>query len=64
MKRKISKIEVISNTSGDWLIVKVNDEEWHSGHDIPPYVFLQLFEEIGVQTGEKWISDEDMEEIC
>ena len=57
-------IEHISNESGDWVVLKLNGEEFYSGHSIPDFVWMDLITKIApnILTDAKEISDEEMEE--
>lgn len=57
-------IEHIVNESGDWVVLRVNGEEFYSGHSIPDFVWLTLLTstDTGVKTTSKEISDRAMEE--
>ena len=55
-------IEYITNEGGDWVVLKVDNKEYYSGHSIPDFEWLSLlktFNNVSVWTSE--ISDEDME---
>lgn len=56
-----NKVEIFTNESGDWTIVKLNGEVFEEGHSIPTHRWLALIKEIGNEVSEKEISDEDME---
>ena len=56
-----SNIKIITNESGDWEVLKVDEEEKYSGHSIPNFVWLELLNDLGHKTSIKEISDEDME---
>ena len=57
------KIELITNNSGDWIILKLNDEFFAEGHSIHDSEWLDLIEEINPDTEIKQteITDEEME---
>ena len=57
------KIELITNESGDWIILKLNDEFFAEGHSIHNSEWLDLIKEINPNTEikQKEISDEEME---
>ena len=58
-----NKIELITNESGDWIILKLNDEFFAEGHSIYDSEWLDLIKEINPDTKIKQteISDEEME---
>ena len=58
-----NKIELITNESGDWVILKLNDEFFAEGHSIYDSEWLDLITEINPNTEikQKEISDEEME---
>ena len=58
-----NKIELITNESGDWSILKLNDEFFAEGHSIHDSEWLDLIKEINPNTEikQKEISDEEME---
>lgn len=57
------KIELITNESGDWIILKLNDEFFAEGHSIYESEWLDLIKEINpnIEIKQKEISDEKME---
>lgn len=57
------KIELITNESGDWSILKLNDEFFAEGHSIHESKWLDLIKEINPNTEikQKEISDGEME---
>lgn len=57
-------IEHIVNESGDWVVLKLDGEEFYSGHSIPDFVWMDLITKIApnILTDEWEISDKDMEE--
>lgn len=57
-----NKVEVFTNESGDWIVLKVNGEVFEEGHSIPVHRWLDLIKQFGNETNEQEISDEDMEE--
>ena len=54
-------IEIITNESGDYEIIKADGDIVWSGHSIPHYVFLGLLRSAGINTKTVEISDEEME---
>ena len=57
------KIELITNESGDWIILKLNDEYFAEGRSIYKSEWVNLIKEINPNTEikQKEISDEEME---
>ncbi len=55
------KVEIISNASGDWTVVKLNDRVFTSGHGISKWDMIDLLETMGHEVTDKEISDEEME---
>lgn len=58
-------IEHISNESGDWVVLKVDGEEYYSGHSIPDFIWMTLLHTVSgktISSSSKEISDEEMEE--
>jgi hypothetical protein len=57
------KIELITNESGDWIILKLNDEFFAEGHSIYESEWLDLIKEINpdIQIKQIEITDEQME---
>jgi hypothetical protein len=55
------KVEIISNASGDWTVVKLNDRVFTSGHSISKWDMIDLLETMGHEVTDKEISDEEME---
>ena len=58
----MSKVELITNESGDWSVLKKDDKIVFQDHSIPDYIWLALIASFNVETFENTISDEDMEE--
>ena len=58
-------IELISNESGDWSILRMNlgEDIDYAGHGIPNSVWVKLLEKLGYKVQVKEISDEEMEEL-
>lgn len=54
-------IEVITNESGDWVVLKVDGKPYYEGHDIPTEIWLDLLEKKGCNSMSKEITDEEME---
>ena len=59
----MKEVELITNESGDWVVLRVNGDVYADGHSISDDTWLDLLEEIGegVITNKKEVSDEDME---
>ena len=55
------KVEIISNASGDWTVVKLNDRVFSSGHSISKWDMIDLLETMGHEVTDIEISDEEME---
>ena len=57
-------IEHIVNEGGDWVVLRVDGQEYYSGHSVPDFVWMDLITKISpsLLTDCKEISDEDMEE--
>lgn len=45
---KVEIIRVLPNE--DWVIVNVNGEQIHAGHEIPDFVWMELLGRLGVKT--------------
>lgn len=57
------KIEYITCPNGDWVVLKVQDKEYYSGHSVPDFVWLTLLnEQSGTKMFSNEVSDKDMEE--
>lgn len=56
-----NKVKLITNESGDWVVLKVNGKVYEEGHSIPAHIWLQLIEKMGNQILTEEISDEEME---
>lgn len=57
------KIEYITCPNGDWVVLKVRDKEYYSGHSVPDFVWLTLLsEQPGTKMFSKEVSDKDMGE--
>lgn len=58
-----NKIELITNESGDWIILKLNDEFFTEGRSISKSEWLNLIREINpnIQIKQIQITDEQME---
>lgn len=56
----MKKVEIITNNSGDYEVLKADDSIIWSGHSIPHYVFLGLLVKLGIKTETTEISDEEM----
>ena len=56
------KIELITNESGDWIVLKLNDKFFAEGHSIHDSEWLDLIKEINPNTKIKQteISDTEM----
>ena len=57
----IREIEIITCDSGDWEVIKVNNEIYYEGHSTPNDIWVELFEDLGVNVFKTNLSDEDME---
>ena len=57
------KIELITNESGDWFVLKLNDEFFAEGHSIYDSEWLDLIKELNpnIEIKQTEISDEEME---
>lgn len=58
-------IEHITSEDGDWVVLKVDDKDYYSGHSIPAFVWMTLLHTVSghsITTSCKEISSEDMEE--
>ena len=58
-------IEHIVNESGDWVVIKVDDKEYYSGHSVPDFVWMTLLHTVSnhsITSSSKEISNEDMQE--
>lgn len=61
LKREVEiiKVEIIEHSNGDWVIIKVNGEEYFSGHSIPTFVWLKILSLANIETS---IVEEDDDE--
>lgn len=55
-------VKLITNESGDWEILSVDGAIFYEGHNIPSHIWLDLLKDMGNETQEEEISDEDMED--
>lgn len=58
-------IEYITSEDGDWVVIKVDDKEYYSGHSVPDFVWMTLLHTVSnhsITSSSKEISNEDMEE--
>lgn len=53
-------ISITSCSSGDWVILSINGDEYTQGHSID---YLQLLKDLGYNVIQTELSDEDMEEL-
>jgi len=61
-----ANIEYITCESGDWEILKVDDEYFFSGHNIPTHVWLDLLEglsNVNIVVKRTELTDEEMENL-
>lgn len=58
---KQHRIKLITNESGDWEVLKVNDEIYYENHSIPSFIWLDLLADLCFEVESESISDEDME---
>lgn len=57
----MNTVEVVTNESGDWIVLTIDGEVYHEGHSIPTDKWLMLLKNLGLEAIEKEISDEEME---
>ncbi len=58
-------IEHITSEDGDWAVIKVDGEEYYSGHSVPDFVWmtsLHTASNHSITSSSKEISSKDMEE--
>jgi len=55
------KINITKCESRDWVILKINNNKYYSGHSIPDHIWIKLLELSGVYTETITISDEEMD---
>lgn len=55
-------IELITNESGDWSVLKINGKVYYEGHSIPDDIWLKVINQLGAEISSMEISDDDMEE--
>lgn len=57
-------IRVITNNlgSGDWVVIKNNDETLFEGHRVSTFDLVMILQNIGIHTELAEIDDEQMEE--
>lgn len=51
---------MITCETGDWYVLKLNDEIYEEGYSIPKSKWLELLEEIGCEVNSIMISDKEM----
>ena len=57
------KIEIISCESGDWEVLKVDDEIYYEGHEIHNEIWIRILSgKFNVECIDTEISDVDMQE--
>lgn len=60
---KCNKVEIITNESCDYTIVKLNDKVFSAGHSDIPVCIYNLLRELSVDVIGTEISDKEMEEL-
>lgn len=56
----MNTVDVITNESGDWIVIQLNGELYEEGHSISVYSWLNLIHKLGNEVKIKEVSDEDM----
>lgn len=59
-----NEIEIITNESGDWKILTLNEQVYTQGHNISDDTFVKLFNSLGIDSKITFITDEEMEDLC
>lgn len=44
--------------SGDWVEVLLDGEVYHSGHEVPDFIWLELLQKCGATVTEEAVSDD------
>lgn len=57
---KKNKIEYITNESGDWCVLKLNEEVFGEGHSISDHCWVKLLRELNFTVDEIELSDEEI----
>lgn len=58
----IDHVEIIDSECGDWSVLRVNGENYYSGHSIPSFIWQELLEKFGIFTTVQEITSKSMEE--
>lgn len=56
-------VKLISNTSGDWTVAKLDGEVFYQGHDGYSELLENLLWELNIPLTREEISDEEMEKL-
>jgi len=54
-------IRLITNESGDWEVLLLNEKVYDEGHSIPTYTWADLIRDLGHEVIEEEVTDEEME---
>lgn len=54
-------IKLITNESGDWEVLLLNEKVYEEGHDIPAYTWTNLIHDLGHEVSIEEVTDEEME---
>lgn len=54
-------VRVITNESGDWCVLYLNEGIYYEGHSIPHEVWFDVLDEMRIRNDYETISDERME---
>lgn len=58
---KTDRVEVITCESGDWDVLKLNEETIAEGHSLSIHDWFTVLDKLDVLIGQRCISDKDME---
>lgn len=55
-------VKVITNSlgSGDWIMIRANDELLHSNHRVEPYDLVMILQNLGLHAELVEVTDEEM----
>lgn len=59
-------VEILHNGcgTGDWYVIRINGDEYHSGHSISVHTFVNLLDELDVPIRMNFgLTDEEIQEI-
>ena len=56
-------VQVITNASGDYIVVTQNGERLHDGHSIRAFDLVMILQNLGIHSEHLEVSDTEMEEM-